>query len=135
MQRRTYLAVLGGSLAGLAGCRGGSQEYGDWFENVDNDDGEADRTDESTVTVAVGADDGFAFEPAAIRVTTGTTVVWEWTGEGVAITSSSAPARSRASTTATKAPPSEYTLEDPGLFPYSCEPHREMGMKGSGRVE
>jgi len=82
MQGRTYLAVLGGSLAGLAGCRGGSQEYGDWFENVDNDDGEADRTDESTVTVAVGADDGFAFEPAAICVTTGTTVVWEWTGEG-----------------------------------------------------
>jgi len=127
MQRRTYVAVLGGSLAGLAGCSGGSQEYGDWFENVDNYDGEADRTDESTVTVAVGADDGFAFEPAAICVTTGTTVVWEWTGEGVAITSSSAPARSRASTTATKAPPSSTPPRIPVSSPTTASPTAKWG--------
>jgi plastocyanin len=127
MQRRSYLAVLGGSLAGLAGCRGGSQEYGDWFENVDNDDGEADRTDESTVTVAVGADDGFAFEPTAICVTTGITVVWEWTGEGVAITSSSAPARSRASTTATRAPPSRTPSRIPVSSPTPASPTAKWG--------
>lgn len=34
------------------------------------------------VVVTVGADDGFAFEPAAIRVDAGTTVVWGWTGRG-----------------------------------------------------
>lgn len=131
MQRRTYLAVLGGSLAGLAGCRGGSQEYGDWFENVNNDDGEADRTDESTVTVAVGADEGFAFEPAAICVTTGTTVVWKWTGEGgrhnvVERTGAFASEYHR-----DEGATFEDTLEDPGLVPYSCEPHREMGTRAA----
>ena len=42
-------------------------------------------TGSGEVTVAVGAQGNggaFAFDPPAIRVSTGTTVVWEWTGEG-----------------------------------------------------
>jgi len=141
MQRRAYLtAVAGslvtGSLAALAGCGGGgSDEYGDWFSNVDNYDGEVDRTGESQVVVVVGADDGFAFEPAAVRVDDGTTVVWEWTGEGgrhnVVERGGAFESAYHEDVGATF----EYTFDDAGLFPYYCEPHREMGMKGGVRVE
>lgn len=50
---------------------------------TDNYRGVVDRTGAETVRVAVGADGNggqFAFEPAAIHVDPGTTVVWEWVG-------------------------------------------------------
>jgi plastocyanin len=50
----------------------------------------ADMTEQSEVTVETGAEGNggnFAFEPAAIRIDTGTTVVWKWTGQGAHITS------------------------------------------------
>ena len=143
MQRRAYLSVVAGSLvtgsaASLAGCgggNGGSENYEDWFENVDNHDGEVDRTGQSEVAVAVGADDGFAFEPAAIRVDAGTTVVWEWTGEGgrhnVVERDGAFESEYHEDAGATF----EHEFEDAGLFPYYCAPHREMGMKGGVRVE
>jgi len=135
MERRAYLAIAAGALGTLAGCGGGAEAYGEWFENVDNYDGEVDRTGESSVTVAVGADDGFAFEPAAIRVDTGTTVVWEWTGRGGRHNvvereeAFASPYHRDAGVTFT------HTFDEPGLFPYVCEPHRHLGMKGGVRVE
>ena len=141
MQRRAYLtAVAGslvtGSLAALAGCGGGgSDEYGDWFSNVDNYDGEVDRTGESRVAVAVGADDGFAFEPAAIRVDAGTTVVWEWTGEGGRHNVVERGGAFESAYHEDAGATFDHSFDDPGLFPYYCEPHREMGMKGGVRVE
>ncbi|ELZ29899.1 plastocyanin [Halogeometricum pallidum JCM 14848] len=74
----------GGSGAG--GDGGGDAEnpsFDGWLDGTDNYDGVADRRGESEVTVKVGAMGNggeFAFEPAAIRVDPGTTVVWEWVG-------------------------------------------------------
>jgi halocyanin-like protein len=136
MERRAYLAAVVGAIGSIAGCEGGgSPEYGDWFSNVDNYDGEVDRTGEPEIEVAVGADDGFAFEPAAIRVDVGTTVVWQWTGRGGRHNvverdgAFSSPFHRAANATFSHA------FEDPGLFPYVCEPHRHLGMKGGVRVE
>lgn len=58
--------------------------YGDWFDDVPNFRGTVDATGQDEVTVTVGeeADGTYVFEPAAVRVDPGTTVVWEWVGDG-----------------------------------------------------
>ncbi len=137
MRRRRYLCAVVGASALLAGCsgEGDGDSYGDWFSNVSNYDGEVDRTGTDPVRIEVGADDGFAFAPAAIRIDAGTSVVWEWTGMGgrhnvVARDDSfESQFHEEAGTTF------EYTFDDAGLFPYYCDPHRAMGMKGGVRVE
>jgi halocyanin-like protein len=136
MHRRTYLGLATAALVGLAGCSsGGSEEYDDWFEDVKNYDGEVDRTGNQRVTVSVGTGDGFDFEPAAIRIDTGTTVVWEWTGQGgqhnVVARDGAFESEYHQQAGATF----EHTFADAGLFPYYCEPHRKFGMKGGVRVE
>ncbi|MHB9286055.1 halocyanin domain-containing protein [Halobacteriales archaeon Cl-PHB] len=141
MDRRTLLAVTGGSLGLFAGCLGigggggdGATSYGDWFDNVDNYEGEVDRTGQDQVSVAVGAGDGFAFAPAAIRVDSGTTVRWEWTGDGGRHNvverdeAFSSPYHQTASATF------DHEFTDSGLYPYVCEPHEQLGMKGGVRV-
>lgn len=102
--RRSVIAGIGGTaLASFAGCLGDDDDNGDDNGNGNGDGSPADRADaflsdndarmydgdiedhtgEDEVTVMVGAgDDGLAFDPAAIRIDTGTTVVWEWTGVG-----------------------------------------------------
>lgn len=135
MDRREFLALAAG-IPALAGCGGGGRPdaYGDWFANVDNHDAEVDRRARDRVTVAVGADDGFAFAPAAIRVDAGTTVRWVWTGIGgrhnVVDEYGAFASDYHRESGATY----EYTFEAGGLYPYFCEPHRAMGMKGGVRV-
>lgn len=92
--RRGLLAgVAGAGIAALGGCVSGvggsgaastaSDESDGWMADAAGDGDETvDRTGGSTVTVAVGAGDGFAFDPAAVEVTVGTTLRWEWTGDG-----------------------------------------------------
>ena len=142
MRRRTYLAVAG-SLS-LAGCLGGGSSgggggnpdgsYGDWFDGVGNYDGETDLTGETAVTVSVGGEDGLAFEPAAIRLSPGTTVTWEWTGQGglhnVVAEDGAFESERKQQAGATF----EHTFSNPGLFRYVCEPHESLGMKGGVRV-
>ena len=140
MRRRTYLGAVAGAMSLVAGCSGGDggdggDTYGDWFANVDNYDGEVDRTGTSTVRVDVGAGDGFAFAPAAVRVDAGTRVVWEWTGQGgqhnVVERDGAFASPYHTESGATY----EYVFDESGLFPYYCDPHRAMGMKGGVRVE
>ena len=120
MERRAYLAVVAGAAATMAGCGGGgSEDDEDWFSNVDNDDGEVDRTGESE----------------AIRVDAGTTVVWEWTGQGGRHNvvdrdgAFASPYHEDAGATF------QHSFDDTGPFLYYCEPHRAMGMRGGVRVE
>lgn len=137
MDRRTLLVAGAGSLGTLAGCLGGggTAEYGDWFDGVDNYDGELDRTGREVVPVRVGADDGFAFDPAAIIVDAGTTVRWTWTGRGGRhnVVAEDGPFESPFYSAEAKT--WEHAFDDAGLFPYFCEPHRAAGMKGGVRVE
>jgi halocyanin-like protein len=138
MRRRTYLALVGSlSLGGCLGGGGGgdsNESYGDWFDGVSNYDEEVDQTGREEVTVAVGAVDGLAFEPAAVRVSQGTRVVWEWTGDGgrhnVVDEGSTFQSEYHEDEGATFA----HRFDDPGLFRYYCEPHRTLGMRGGVRV-
>ncbi len=60
-----------------------ARSFGGWLADTSNYDGVVDRRGESEVTVQVGAKGNggpLAFEPAAVHVSPGTTVKWEWVG-------------------------------------------------------
>ncbi|MFC7047043.1 halocyanin domain-containing protein [Halobacteriaceae archaeon GCM10025711] len=104
-----------------------------WFADVDNFRGVEDRTGQATVTVRVGADGNggdFAFEPPAIRVTRGTTVVWRWTGLGGAHDVAALDGSFRSRLTADAGFAFEHPFDRVGRFHYYCTPHRSLGMKG-----
>ena len=106
-----------------------------------------DLREESEVTIDVGAagnGDGFAFGPSAVAVSTGTKILWEWTGEGGRHNVVAAPDAqigesdyvfdsgqpvSDADTEYT------YTFNESGIVLYQCEPHLSLGMKGTVVVE
>jgi halocyanin-like protein len=63
---------------------GEPRSFGGWLANTDNYDGVVDRRGRDEVTVKVGAEGNggpLAFEPAAVHVSPGTTVKWEWVGD------------------------------------------------------
>lgn len=111
-----------------------SVDFESWFADVDNYDGVVDATGQSTVEVTVGAtgnDGAFAFDPPAVRVDPGTTVVWEWSGEGgshdVAAEDGAYGSRLQSEAGATF----EHTFDDEGISYYVCTPHEALGMKGA----
>ncbi|WP_436343901.1 halocyanin domain-containing protein [Natronorubrum sp. FCH18a] len=113
---------------------GGNPEYGNWFDDVDNYDGTVDARSEDEVDVAVGSHGGLAFDPAAILIGPGTTVVWEWTGDGgrhdvVHVDGAFESERARDAGHAF-----EHAFDEPGVYRYVCEPHRRAGMKGAVAV-
>jgi halocyanin-like protein len=104
-----------------------------------SEEGTQDARGEDEVSVAVGADDGYAFDPATIWVSPGTTIVWEWTGnggnhnvvaeEGPAGFDSGSPVGDEGATYEY-----EVTEEDAGITAYKCVPHEGQGMKGGVAV-
>lgn len=100
----------------------------------------ADERWREEVRVTVGAgESGALFEPSAVVVSPGTTVVWEWSGDGGAHSvvadggaqidetdyefASGEPV-GRTGTTF------EVTVDEPGNALYHCERHLDEGMKG-----
>ncbi|MFB6194770.1 MAG: halocyanin domain-containing protein [Haloplanus sp.] len=111
----------------------GSADFDGWFDGVENYDGVVDRTGETQVTVQVGSQangGGFGFGPAAVAVSPGTTVSWEWSGEGgshdVRADDGSFASRMTGEAGHTFA----RTFDAAGTTKYYCMPHRAMGMKG-----
>jgi len=101
-------------------------------------DGEiVDRTGQRSATVAVGAgEEGLAFAPQAFHIDTGTTVIWEWTGEGgghnvVSSENSDITSIGEEERLEQAGATVEDTFEDEGVALYHCEPHREQGMVGA----
>lgn len=134
--RRAFVAGVGTTIAstgvGLASAQSG--DYGGWLSDTSNYNGETvDATGQSEVVVSVGvqANGGaFGFGPPAVEVDPGTTVVWQWTGEGGGHnvvdddTGYESPL--------VEAPGTEYrlTFESAGSSLYYCAPHQSLGMKG-----
>ena len=115
---------------------GDAAGYGDWFENVGNYEGTRDLRGESEVTASVGAgENGLLFDPPAILVDPGTTVVWEWTGRGGSHNvAEENDVFSSGETVAEEGTTFEHAFEDASegdLFRYVCEPHQGVGMKGA----
>jgi halocyanin-like protein len=105
--------------------------YGDWFSNVPNFEETVDETGQSEVTVNVGAEGGLVFGPPAIKVSTGTTVVWKWTGKGgmhnVVHDGGNFESEFYAEAGATF----EHTFSSAGTYKFYCAPHKARGMKGA----
>jgi len=113
--------------------------YDGWLDDVENYEGTVDRTGEDEVEVTVGAgDQGLLFEPAAIQIDPGTTVIWEWTGEGgnhnVATEFGEAELESDLVDEEGATYDFEFTDEHEGVTAYGCEPHIPQNMKGAVAV-
>ena len=158
--RREFLSAAGGvAVAGLiAGCTSdngesggndgsdgsggnagtgnssGSSSVDDWLADTDNYDSVEDMTDKSSVTIEVGPESNEkVFAPAAIRVTPGTAITWEWIGSGY----HNVVAKDGQFTSGEpeKKATFEHTFGSPGTVLYYCEPHKSAGMKGAVIVE
>ena len=149
-------AVTVAALGGVAGCTdgGGGGGGGDGDQNGDADprqrvddylsndgtyDGSIeDLTGESAPTAAVGAAGNagdFVFNPSAVRVSTGTTVTWEWTGEGSSHDVAHEDGAFESELVAETGHVFEYTFEGTGVFRYYRTPHETSGTKGAVVVE
>ncbi|MFB6293786.1 MAG: halocyanin domain-containing protein [Halonotius sp.] len=135
LSRRRLLSVAGGtSIAALAGCLGGGTDgptpYDGYLRGAKNFEAVTDRTDASTVTVDVGANSGFSFAPAAVRIAPGTTVVWEWTGRGGQHNVVAKDGTFESKLYLNKGETFSHAFETPGVYKYYCAPHRMRGMLG-----
>lgn len=153
LSRRRYVIGTGTvvTLGGLAGCADSDEGNGDVSDDVpaELDEFLADarlydgtiavRTDEDEVTVDVGGGpDGLAFDPPALRIDAGTTVRWEWTGEGgehnVVSTPESDSEFSSGDSAAEAGTTFEHAFDEAGIQLYECEPHRGVNMLGGIHV-
>lgn len=120
------------------GGTSGSVSFDGWLDEVGNYDRVVDETGTSAVSVDVGSEangGGFGFGPAAVRVSKGTTVTWEWTGNGGShnVVDTDGNFESELATSAGHT--FEHTFGETGTFKYSCVPHETIGMKGVVVVE
>lgn len=104
-----------------------------FLANTSNYDGLVDHTGEDAVTVEVGVgDNGLLFGPPAIRVDPGTTVVWEWTGQGGTHNVAEVDGAFRSGdAVADSSTTFEHTFEEGGVAKYVCESHESIDMKGA----
>jgi halocyanin-like protein len=133
LTRRRALSVIGGVGVGtLAGCTGGGDEgpYGGWLTGATGFERVVDRTDADTVTVDVGTERLYAFDPAAVQITAGTTVVWEWTGHGGSHNVVHADGSFESAYYLEAGSTFEHTVTDAGVYKYYCTPHQTQGMLG-----
>lgn len=161
MGRRGYLLAGGTAVAALtAGCSGGGGDGSDGGdseppdrETVSVDDQTASTIDDylsgtsnydgdvldytgSNPTVDVGASGNggnYAFGPAALAVSTGTTITWEWTGRGQQhnVVEEEGGYGYESNRAIEEGTTYEHTFEEPGLSLYVCTPHSSLGMNGA----
>jgi halocyanin-like protein len=140
MKRRDFLRGAGGSAAvgtaaAVASTPAAAQaSFDGWMSDVGNYSEVTDATGQGEVTITVGAQGNggaFAFDPPAVQVDPGTTIVWEWNGEGGqhnVVAEEGGEFESEL--TAEAGFTFEQTLESEGVVKYYCQPHRALGMKG-----
>ncbi|WP_135662183.1 halocyanin domain-containing protein [Halorhabdus rudnickae] len=140
--RRGFLRGAAGTAVGTACVAGAGTaagqngvDFGGWFSDVSNFDGIVDRRGQDEVTVKVGVEgngSNWAFGPAAVRVDPGTTVVFEWTGQGNAHNVVADDDSYRSGDPVVEAGTTfEHTFEETGISKYYCNPHLAVGMKGA----
>jgi len=115
-------------------------EIDDYLADANQYDGSIeDLTGQDEVTVEVGTGDtGFGFSPAAIRIDSSTTVVWEWTGNGgahnVASVEDSESDFNSGNAVAEEGTTFEQSFDNTGIQLYECTPHTANGMLGAIEV-
>ncbi len=145
MGRRGFMTAGAGTAAVAAGSGTvAAQEIPDFGPYLDDargfDDNVTDLRGEEEVTVAVGdGDEGLAYGPATIWIDPGTTVIFEWTGDGGGHNVALEEGTDNFGFDEIIAEPGvhyEYTFteedaeENDGIVLYKCTPHEGQGMKG-----
>jgi halocyanin-like protein len=111
-------------------------DYDDFMDDVPNYEGTYDFRDQDEVEVTVGAgDQGLQFEPAAIMVDSGTTVVWTWTGEGGSHNVVHEGGEFESELVDEAGHTFEHVFEEENVYRYICTPHEANGKKGAVAVE
>lgn len=112
------------------------EEVTEYLEGANAHDGTlADWTDRDEATVVVGGGDDYAFDPPAVRVTPGTTLVWEWSGNGGSHNVVHEDGAFESELVAQAGHTFEHRFVEPGTYLYYCFPHRRSGMRGAVVVE
>ncbi|MFB6232673.1 MAG: halocyanin domain-containing protein [Haloarculaceae archaeon] len=139
-RRRVLRAGVGAGAAGLLAQPAAAQAspYDGWFADTDNFDGTVDRTGQDTVTVTVGAGStGIQFDPPAIAIDPGTTVIWEWSGQGGSHNVVAQNGSFESELVGEAGHTFEHTFgegTDSEIIKYVCEPHQALGMVGAVAV-
>jgi len=144
MKRREFVRTAGGATAvtavgaGATGTAAAQEVQPDWPSGVTSGNlgSYQDARGESEVTVQVGAgDQGLAFDPTQLWVDSGTTITWEWTGEGgahnvVTVEDGGPASLDSGEPVGEEGYTYEYeaTEEDAGITHYHCVPHTATGM-------
>lgn len=141
VSRREFLRTSAGAVAagGVTAAAGtgaaqSGQPFGGYLSNTSNFDGTVvDERGTSEVTIEVGASGNngdFAFAPPAVRVDPGTTIVWEWTGEGGQHNVVHEGGTFESKLTAEAGHTFSQSFQETGVVKYYCDPHEMLGMKG-----
>ena len=155
--KTTSTVVVGGVV--LAGCTGSSSETNDggtvdttnspasgggtesdgasafsgWLSDTGNYNNVVDKTETSEVTVSVGTSGNngpYAFAPPAIEISSGTTVLWKWTGKGSSHNVVAQDGSFESEMKSHQGATFEHPFDSTGTYKYYCTPHKAMGMKG-----
>ncbi|MFB6106182.1 MAG: halocyanin domain-containing protein [Halobacteriaceae archaeon] len=133
-------AATGTAAAAEGGGGGGGgtkPDFGSWIADVDGGYKDARGSDSVTVKVGASGNGGnYAFDPSGLWVDEGTTVTWEWTGQGGGHNVHAMKNADYSSPTASEAGHTfEHTFDSGGqIVEYECQPHASLGMKGSVAV-
>lgn len=111
----------------------GSADIDGHLANTPNYDGEIEsRTGEDEIGIEVGDPAGgteYVFEPPAVEIDEGTTVVWEWIdGDPHSVTHTEGDAFDSGTDDSSEF---EHTFDAGGTYLYHCTPHRDMGQRGA----
>lgn len=112
---------------------GDTPPLGGWLDNVSNYSEVIDETEADEVSITVGSTGNggsFAFDPPAVEISPGTTVVWRWSGNGGSHNVVGKDDTFSSKLVATAGHTFDYTFEKSGTYKYYCEPHKTLGMKG-----
>ncbi|WP_430504530.1 plastocyanin/azurin family copper-binding protein [Haloparvum sp. PAK95] len=149
MKRRDFMRTAGGATAAVAssaaatgtvaaqeGGGGGASVRPEWPSGVENANlgSYTDARGQDEVTIEVGAGDGLAFGPTKVWVDPGTTITWEWTGNGgkhnVETVEGPAEFQSEVVGEGGHTFSVDLTEENKGIIHYQCQPHATVGMHG-----
>ncbi|WP_121823436.1 halocyanin domain-containing protein [Halostella salina] len=128
----------GGGDGDSGGGGGAPSAVEDYLSEANNYSGVVDETGSGSVEVSVGANGANAYGPAAVRVSTGTTITWNWVQGSHNVAVESTPDGADWSGDEAIETPEyshEHTFETPGVYLYYCTPHETLGMKGAVVVE
>lgn len=149
IRRREILQTAGIVVASaLVGCLDENESTGkddppkridEYLSDARNYDGRiVDARGNEDAEVMVGAGEGgLAFDPAAVRIDSGTTVLWEWSGQGgihnVASVEESHE-EFQSDRKSSEGATFKHSFDAGGIALYECNPHAGQGMQGAIEV-